>query len=442
MKIPFRVWSCSLSLAAALAYGGVALAQQPLTVVELAQPIVPAPAAETAEPSEDEPTPAAAPVPPPAPAAAPAAPAAEAAAPAAEQPEAASAPLTPTEVEPADNAVVETIKERYPSGGVRIEREMTQDAEGNYVPHGAWRHYDEKGRLIMEGRFVSNQKEGTWRRLYRGDDTPLLMTVPYKDFTAPFISTASFYNGQLHGKWTVTDSRQRKVHEIEFIDGQRHGKSSWFYPNGSLMLQTLYEHGRVSGDVIKFAADSSVLAKENYQNGRKLAPKVEFYDAGQQSKKAETTFLHATLMVKTPDVWDTATLATFESRGQDEKHGPFTTWHKNGQPAKQGEYRYNLPVGKITYWFSNGQKQMEGMYVDGKQQGVWSWWHENGLKSIAGEYQDGSPVGKWSWWKETGKLAQRADLSADKPLAGPTPQPADGPREAKLQLTEPILELR
>ncbi|MDX1946078.1 MAG: hypothetical protein SFU86_11830 [Pirellulaceae bacterium] len=438
MKISFRAWSRPLALVAAIAYGNLALAQQPLTVVELAQPIVPAPTAE-AEPSEDAPAPAApAPIPAPGPGATPVA----EAAPAQQQPAEAPAPLAPTEVEPADNAVVEIIRERYPSGSIRIEREMTQDAEGNYVPHGAWRHFDEKGRLIMEGRFASNQKEGTWRRLYRGDDAPLLATMPYKDFTAPFISTGNFYNGQLHGKWTITDSRQRKVHEIEFIDGQRHGKSTWYYPNGSLMLQAHYEHGRVSGDVIKFAADSSVIAKENYQNGRKLAPKVEFHDAAQSAKKSETTYLHATLVVKTPDSWETAQLATFETRGQDEKHGPYTAFHRNGQPAKQGEYRYNLPVGKIVYWYANGQKQMEGMYVDGKQQGVWSWWHENGLKSIAGEYHDGSPVGKWSWWKETGKLAQKADLSAEKPLTAATPQAPDSPREAKLQLPEPTLELR
>jgi antitoxin component YwqK of YwqJK toxin-antitoxin module len=148
--------------------------------------------------------------------------------------------------------------------------------------------------------------------------------------------------------------------------------------------------------------------------------------------------------VKTPDSWETCTLATFEQRGTDERHGPFTAWHRNGQPSRQGEYRYNLPVGKISYWFDNGQKQMEGMYVDGRQEGVWTWWHANGQKSITGEYHDANPVGKWAWWQANGKIAQRADLSAEKPLTSPVPTPEQGgeAREAKLQLFEPGLPLR
>ena len=132
----------------------------------------------------------------------------------------------------AEEAVVEVIKERYPNGTVKVEREITQDAEGNYVLHGAWRQFDEQGRLIIDGRHEHNLKIGLWRKFYRGSEAPLLATAPYKDFTAPFISQANFHNGQLHGKWMISDSKQRKVHEIEFCDGQRHGKARGTFPTG------------------------------------------------------------------------------------------------------------------------------------------------------------------------------------------------------------------
>ena len=196
------------------------------------------------------------------------------------------------------------------------------------------------------------------------------------------------------------------------------------------MLQTQYEHGRVNGDVMKFAADTTLVAQENYQAGRKLAPKVEFHDTGRTIKKLETTFLHGPLVVKTPDSFDACTLAAFETRGIDERHGPFTAWHKNGQLSKQGEFRYNLPVGKIDSWFENGQRQMEGLYVDGRQEGVWTWWHGNGQKAIAGEYHDGNAVGKWTWWQPTGKVAQRADMS-DRPLPLRRRPPKPTPNRAK-----------
>ena len=184
------------------------------------------------------------------------------------------------------------IKERYPGGAVKVEREMTQDADGNYVLHGAWRQFDEQGRLIMDGRHEHNQKVGLWRKFYRGNEAPLLATSPYKDFTAPFISQANFHNGQLHGKWMISDSKQRKVHEIEFCDGQRNGKATWYYPNGAIMLQAQYEHGRVNGDVMKFAPDS-IADRSGELSGRPQAGsrRSNSTTPSENIKKLETTFL-------------------------------------------------------------------------------------------------------------------------------------------------------
>jgi antitoxin component YwqK of YwqJK toxin-antitoxin module len=264
---------------------------------------------------------------------------------------------------------VELVKERFPSGNVRIEREMSQDAEGNYIPHGVWRQYDEKGRLIVEGRYDHNRRVGLWRRFYRASEAPLMATDPYKDFTGPFISEATFDNGLLQGKWTIVDAKQRKASEIEFTDGERNGKAIWYYPNGKMMSQASYTNGRVNGDVVNWAPNGSVVDQESYENGRKLGTTVEYHP--DKSKKSEVTYLYAPLAIKTPDDWASCTLAKFESQGEDEKHGPFRAWHPNGQVAKQGEFRYNRPVGKFLYWYPNSQKQMEGTYADGKPEGVW-----------------------------------------------------------------------
>jgi len=357
-------------------------------------------------------------------------------------PPAESSALVESDAPQESDAVIEVIKERYPNGAIKIEREVTQDGEGNYLLHGAWRHFDDKGHLIIDGRLLRNRKEGVWRRFYRGDEVPLLASAPYKDFTAPFVSAATFHADRLHGRWTISDGRQRKVHEIEFTDGERHGKAIWYYPSGTVMLEAIYEHGSVNGDVLKFAPDSSLLGRENFQTGRKLAPKVEFYDAAQQVKKLEAVYLHALLVIKTPDSWERGALAVFENRGHDERHGAFALWHPNGQLARQGEFRYDHPVGPVNYWFANGQKQLEGQYVDGKQQGVWTWWHENGQKAITGEYHDGAAVGQWSWWNAAGKVAQKTDLTGERAAVPQTPEAETELREAKLQLVEPGLPKR
>ena len=329
-------------------------------------------------------------------------------------------PAASTEVKATD-VVTELVKERYPSGGIKLEREVAQDRDGNFVPHGVFRMFDERGALVCEGANEQGQPVGVWKRYYTASQAPLFATAPYKDFQGPYTSQATFIDGQIDGKWTIVDAKSRKISEIEFVAGQRHGKAAWFYPNGTLLSQATYDRGRVHGDVMKWGPDASLLGKEAYTHGRKLAPKVEYYDA--EHKRSEIFYLHAPMVVKTPDNFHAATLATFEQRGADEKFGAFRVWHANGQLARQGEFRYNLPVGKASWFYANGQKQMEGSYVDGKQEGTWTWWHQNGIKQIAGDYRDGVAVGKWQWWKEDGKIAQKSNLSTAKVANIPAPLP-------------------
>lgn len=334
-------------------------------------------------------------------------------------PEAAVEAATPEEMN--TEIVTEIVKERFANGAVKVEREVVQDREGNFVAHGVYRQFDERGALICEGKYEQGQAVGIWTRYYATNQAPLFATTPYKDFPGPYTSKVNFAEGQMEGKWLISDAKQRKISEIDFVAGQRHGKAAWFYANGTLLSQATYDRGRVHGDVMKWGPDASLLGKESYTHGRKLAPKVEYYDA--EHKRSEILYLHAPMVVKTPDNFHAATLATFEQRGQDEKYGPFRVWHNNGQIARQGEFRYNLPVGKATWFYANGQKQMEGEYVDGKQEGPWTWWHQNGIKQITGEYRDGVAIGKWQWWKEDGKLAQKSNLSGAKVANIPAPQP-------------------
>lgn len=355
-----------------------------------------------------------------------------------DSPELTALPAKAEESKSDDNPTRELIRERFPNGAIRIEREIIQDSEGNFVRDGIYREFDIKGTLFAEGNYIGGHREGIWRRIHKASDSPLFETAPYKDFTGPFYSQATFERNVLHGKWIITDAKERKISEIEFRDGDRHGSAIWYYPNGNMVTQINYDRGRVHGEVIKWGSDSTVLARETYQHGRKVAPRVEYFP--NKAKKSEMTFLHAMLYVHTPDNWDKALLAIFDTRGQDERHGPFTIWHPNGNTARQGEFRYNLPVGNVSYWYENGQRQMEGSYSDGKQHGEWTWYYQNGQKSIVGRYNEGKPVGEWTWWKEDGKVAQKLDMSAKRqsPVALGPPQPQDIP-VPEVQLSRPTV---
>ena len=61
-----------------------------------------------------------------------------------------------------------------PNGNVKIEREVTTDADGNYVNHGAWRMWDDAGKLVAEGRYEMGRRSGQWTRWWDRDESPLL----------------------------------------------------------------------------------------------------------------------------------------------------------------------------------------------------------------------------------------------------------------------------
>ncbi len=316
----------------------------------------------------------------------------------------------------------ELIKERFPNGSIRIERETTQDAAGNYVNHGSWKMWDERGNLQVQGQYEYGNRTGVWIRWYRSvQEANILSKAPYSLFPGPFISQAEFKNDLLDGQWTIYDGKTRKISQWSFEKGKRNGTSTWWFTNGKKMREATFVHGDMQGDYFEWAPDGTVRVKEQYEEGRKIASKTAYYKDG-KAKKSEGVYLFAKDVEHTPDDWWTCKLLTTVKSGKDEKHGPWTSWFPSGQMQLQGAYEHDLQVGKFTWWHSNGQRALEGTFDRGKQDGDWTWWHANGQKSIEGEYAHGNPTGRWTWWHEDGRVVQSADLSHSEGVVIETPR--------------------
>ncbi len=317
------------------------------------------------------------------------------------------------EAETSTEDEAESIKERFPNGKVKIQREVTQDSAGNYLNHGEWKMWDEAGRIVAQGQYRYGNRTGTWIRWYRSVvEAPLLREAPYKDFAGPYVSQATFENDKLNGFWTIYDGKLRKISQWRFVDGHRHGLSVWWHANGRKMREIEFRDGDIDGHLIEWGTEGTVVTRESYQGGRKLAQKTALYPGNKQKqKKSEGMYLFAKDTEKTPDDWWNCKLATTAKTGNDERHGPWSSWHTNGQRQLEGTYDHDLQVGLFTWWHDNGQKALEGRYLNGKQDGPWVWWYDNGQKSIQGEYAKGNPTGRWTWWAEDGRVAQSADLS-------------------------------
>jgi antitoxin component YwqK of YwqJK toxin-antitoxin module len=311
------------------------------------------------------------------------------------------------------NSEVEVIRERYPDGSVNVERQVTLNAEGNYVNHGVWKQYTTMGDVAAEGQYNFGQRVGLWTRWINKKDAELIGTMPFSQFKAPFMSQANFTDGKIDGEWTITDASERKVMTLTLKEGQRNGTTTFFLPNGKIYWQMNYENATPVGDLLEVNKKNGEIVKSaTYDHGHKIITKTENYHnlnnrrQSQPQIKSQVNYLAAKSVAKSlDDFWGTK-LAIYGADGADVRHGAAKTWFSNGQEESDGFYLNGKRTGTFTNWHENGQMESTGEYRDDLADGTWIWWYGNGQKSSVGRYENGKLIGEWRWWSEEGKLTK------------------------------------
>lgn len=98
---------------------------------------------------------------------------------------------------------------------------------------------------------------------------------------------------------------------------------------------------------------------------------------------------------------------THDAAGAWRNHGPFMSWHDDGQPQAKGTYVNAVPDGPFAMWFADGSPKVRGTYARGEEQGLWLSWHDNGHLFIRAWFVDGKESGPWiSWWEEGAPCAE------------------------------------
>jgi antitoxin component YwqK of YwqJK toxin-antitoxin module len=320
---------------------------------------------------------------------------------------------------------VEVIRERYPDGKVKIERQVTLDADGNYVNHGPWKLYSPSEIIVAEGQYDMGRRVGSWTRWLGRNDSKVFAQQPLKSFKPPYASQATFSDGVMDGEWLVVDADNNKMLQISISSGKRNGLMITFLPTGKTFRQSSFDQGVPVGDVLEADSKTGELKRvATYIDGRRIVTKTAHYNRnrnrnrkGEELKKSEEMFLAATTVAKTADSFWNVTLAEYESQGTDLHHGPSKMWFENGKLQVDGFYQQDKRSGTFTYWYENGQIAATGEYVDDLPNDIWVWWHENGQKAAVGKYDSGKLVDDWRWWNEDGKLAQERTYTGNEATA-------------------------
>lgn len=313
-----------------------------------------------------------------------------------------------------DSNQPEVIRERYENGKLRVERQVIQNQQRDYINHGFWKFYLPNGRVSAQAYFDHGKKSGAWSRWVTPKEVAAFRAPPFNQFKAPFLTTFHYDNDELNGVWKVADSADRKMLEFNLKAGKRHSTCTWYLPNGQKYQEINYRDGLIHGPYMRWNLQGQLVENRKFEQGQEIGHITEFHRPG--VKKLEYGVLAGKVEAMTlDDPWNVV-FATEEKIAPDIKHGPITAWYPNGQVRFSGHYKHDVQEGEFTWYYATGQKQAEGKLTDGQRAGSWIWWHENGMRASAGQYVAGSPDGDWQWWLASGKLSRAKNfgtISAD-----------------------------
>jgi antitoxin component YwqK of YwqJK toxin-antitoxin module len=310
---------------------------------------------------------------------------------------------------------VEPVTERYPNGNPKVERQVILDAAGNYINQGTYTMYGPDGKVLKTGEFQHGKQEGKWTQNLAKDEGQLFSAEQQKEFASPFVSEATFVDGKMQGPWTIKDRDAKKIIEWNFENAVRHGTWTWWHSNGQKWLEATYRNGSLNGELLEWDRDGKIASQSTYIDGRVLAKVVGWHALGQ--KHFEGAYLRVQSVPEPVYDWwtGTATSTPAPPTGQDQKHGVWIGWYRNGNKKTEGQYDRDLPTGKFTWWYENGQKQAEGEYEAGVRSGEWFTWHANGLKESQAAYVNGKLIGTWMRWDAEGKMVGTRDFNIEHP---------------------------
>jgi antitoxin component YwqK of YwqJK toxin-antitoxin module len=304
----------------------------------------------------------------------------------------------------------EIVRDRFPNGRLRVERQVVLDGNGNYVNHGDYAEWNQAGEIVTTGRFSMGKRHGAWIKSCRPADSAMFKAYPYSNFKPPFQSTAEFLGGHLHGVWTITDADHRTISEINLSAGVRDGRSVWYHPTGNVMYEATYVGGILHGPFVERDAKGTTVRDQQFTHGQRLEAEREFFS--NRSVKGEFQYMSPPQNLISHDDWNSNQPARYDGKGNRVKHGPFTTWHENGQVKAKGSYSHGVLDGNYESWHENGQRDAQGEYKIGTQHGAWVWWHPNGMRRSAGTYLEGKPIGEWVAWNADGQKVTGSNTAA------------------------------
>ena len=202
-------------------------------------------------------------------------------------------------------------KKYHPNGELRYEGEFKDNQ-----PVGEWKRYhgngnlqailnysdasdstfsalyDQKGKLIAKGCFISEKKEGLWEFFQENK----------------LISESNFRNGVKHGLEKIYYDSGEVLEEIDWVDAKKNGKYQAYYKSGNPYIQCKYKEDKRDGFCLVYFPNGDIELEAFYENDLRHGNWKYFNNKGE----TDYTLTYEKGILKNPQVLDSVQNENFE----------------------------------------------------------------------------------------------------------------------------------
>lgn len=252
------------------------------------------------------------------------------------------------------------------------------------------------------------------------------------------------------GMSQVWNEQEKVVAQILYSQGELHGKSLYFYPDGKLEKELTYSRNVLQGDALEYYPNETLRSKSAYERGIKQGLNIGFFDREQKAwieEYRDNLLIHGSYYDREGNqisevidghgfqaVYDGSYLSYLIQIRQGFQEGGVKHFNSQGETVdqyhmkngkKQGEEiffflsseRENpgkdfLPKlsihweedqihGPVKTWYNNGQLQSQREYAKNKRNGPSLTWYRDGSLMMLEEYE-GNRLVKGQYFKKNG----------------------------------------
>ncbi len=253
--------------------------------------------------------------------------------------------------------------------------------------------------LVTENHTQGQDKTVKWVKIHNSDTLLTKVQQFYPDGSPAYIQ--EYYHGYPDGQYQEWYSNNAVYVLGKYRKGFRHGKWTYFDPQGRIDSTLRYKNGKLNGKYSHDSDDGIRLVSGQFRKGRKhKAWKWRGKDGLTDSVR---TFSSGKLNGAFKDYYPNGSLKINTNYSSNQRHGSYREYSESKEMITKGQYNRSLPNG-IWTWRAEGKKVRTITYANGVKNGDFHLWYPNGSDNVIGSYKNDLKNGVFKYRNSNGML--------------------------------------